>query len=904
MRSFKSHLLNTTVLGTCLSCAQPAIAQTAGQSSPDQAIAVEMTAGTLQSTIEQIERAFQIEVMYPRGETATLETPAIVGRMTAEEALRELLSDTTLTLRRKAEGHYRILRADESKTNSAISLGEILVVAYTDEPGVQRLEKEDIRRTVRSDLAEALSVVPSVRVADTASSSLQQGDLKPAEFSIRGAAPYQNKIMLDGASIDSFLDPAFDRSSGISKFPSRTQVEGHSQALFIDSDFLSSLEVIDVNASAREGGFTGGVVKAETRGYVGENEFDISHRRTSSDWTEFHVDETQLDEFERGAGNYPTGTPGEFQPNFDKSETAVSGATRVGDVGLFAGFSEKRATIRQKQAAAFDLDSFLETGLAFKADDERSVDRHSRFFTLRADALETPYDLSASLSYSDYSEDSFLINFLESDFQRETEGLNLSVNYGTNLGDTRLDVNVNAGRSSNERVSERDFLYNYTGRNFYTEGAFIGAYGNLSNIQHTLGTDMVLTTPLGDDGWNVNYGGELKWSHYQQDRKTPFTDRKYQPPTFAVGGVPYEDHHLYEEKVYQQGEISFTNMNAALFGELEGSAGRFFWRPGIRLEYDGWLENTNVAPRLMAGMHLDDAERYQVKIGANRYYGKSFLSYRLRERERELLEIRRRTATYDPNAPFVEIDPGNEWEYRELDTPYDDELSIGLYGRFLTGQFGVQAVLRKGEDQIRTQRDADSDLRWYANTGSSETKQVDLYWRSDRMDVGPTSWYVNTSASWMDKETDADFGDDSGGYLGVTDRDEDVIYEGSRIPRYRLPADDFAIPISANLDVITQLFGDRVTVANGLAFTDGYEYLDRIGTDGSTGLDEYEVREQGSTLRWDLSVEAKFLPGKGSPYIKADVINVTDNENVISSESGVQLYGLGRQYWLELGYRF
>ena len=196
-----------------------------------------------------------------------------------------------------------------------------------------------------------------------------------------------------------------------------------------------------------------------------------------------------------------------------------------------------------------------------------------------------------------------------------------------------MDANLNAGRSSNERVSERDFLYNYTGRDFYTEGAFIGAYGNLANTQHTLGGDVEFSTPLGSTDSIVSYGAELKWSHYQQDRKTPFTEREYQPPSYTdtfFGGVPYEDHHLYEEYVYREGNISFTNLNAAVFAELDGSSGRFFWRPGLRLERDGWLGNTNLAPRLMAGMHLDEAETYEVRVGANRYYGKSFLSYRLR----------------------------------------------------------------------------------------------------------------------------------------------------------------------------------------------------------------------------------------------------------------------------------
>lgn len=901
----KPTLVSSAIFAFSLSGAVPVHAQVSDSRSVNRVVEVQIPAGPLMESLKRVESLFGVTVRVPETLPAGRMAPSVSGGLTARQVLERLVQGSELHVADVEGQGFRLLPSGPSDGDVA-TLAPVLVLGRSAEPGVQRLESEDVRSTVRSDLAETLSVIPSVRVSDSASSSLQQSDLKPAEFSIRGAAPYQNNIMLDGASIDSFLDPAYGRSAG-SQVPSRTQVEGHSQALFIDPDFLSSVEVIDINASAREGGFTGGVVKSQTRSYSGEDEFEISHRRTSGDWTEFHVDEDQEDEFGAGAGNYPTGTPGEYQPEFRKSETSLSGATRVGNIGVFAGYSEKRSHTRQKQFAATDIDYFLETGLIFKAEGPKSLDHHSRFFTVRADALETAYDLSASLSYSDYSEDSFLINYLGSDFHRDTEGLNLSVNYGQYLGETRLDANVSAGRSTNERETQRDYLYNYTGRNFYTEGAFIGNYGNLANTQHTLGTDIELSTPLGVASSVVNYGLELKWAHYEQHRETPYTERTYQPPdasAIGVYGVPYEDHHLYEEVIYRQGDISFTNLNAALFAELEGDYGRFFWRPGVRVERDGWLGNTNIAPRLMAGLHLDDAERYEVRVGANRYYGKSFLTYRLREKERDLRSKRQRTAPYDPSAPFVDVAPEDEWTYRHLDTPYDDELSAGVYGPFLAGQFGLQAVLRKGHDQIRTKTDPDTDIDWYANSGASETRQVDLYWRSHAMRWGYSSWHVNASMSWMDKETDADYGDGSGGYQSALDPDEDVIFKGSRIARRELPADDFATPVTANLDVVTGLFDHRVTMVNGLAFTNGYRYLERTGEDPATGLDEYEIEDQGSTIRWDLSVEANLLGGKSSPYLKVDVINVTDNDNVISSESGIQLYGLGRQYWLEMGYRF
>ncbi|MGO2133188.1 MAG: TonB-dependent receptor plug domain-containing protein [Halomonas sp.] len=789
---------------------------------------------------------------------------------------------------------------DSSSEVNDDRLPDLVVYATRVVPGVQRLTGQALSGMARSDLAEALSIIPSVRVVDSASSSLQQGDIKPSEFSIRGAAPYQNKLTLDGASIDSLLDPG-NKQPASSQTPSRTQLEGHSQGLFVDPGFLDSLEVIDINARASEGGFVGGVVKAETRRYEGEDAFEISYRRTADNWTQFHVDKDQRDEFEDGAGQYPTGTPGEYQPDFKKSQAAVSGATRVGDVGLFAGVSEKRSRISQKQLVAMDLEQLIETGKAFKATGNRSLDSHSRYATLRADALETDYDLSATLAYSDYSDDSFLINYLDSDYKSNSDGMTLSVNFADDIGDSRLKLNTNLGISRNQRESQRDDLNNYKGRNLY-QGAIIGGLGDLTNQQRSLGSDLEVSTPL-SPSQTLNYGGEMKWTYFKQQRDSSFTERTYNPVGNTYSDTPYSDHYLYEEYRYRPGSVSFNSLNAALFAELDGEQGRFFWRPGLRIERDDWLGNTNIAPRLMAGMHLDSEQRYQLRLGANRYYGKSFLSYRLREKERELLSIRRR-ASKDPDAGFVSVDPDDEWQYRDLDTPYDDEFSVGVYGPVWRGEAGLQAVLRQGEDQIRTRVDPDSDLRWYANTGSSKTKQIDLYWHSDPLTWGESTWHINAALSWMDKETDARFDDANGGYNGTQQPNEDVIYKGKRIARNQLPADDYAVPITAGVDVVTQLFNELVTITNGLAITDGYKYLNRTGTDGATGLDRYEVERQGHTLRWDLSVEARLLDSKASPYLRADVLNVTNSENVVSAENGVQLFSLGRQLWLEVGYRF
>lgn len=219
----------------------------------------------------------------------------------------------------------------------------------------------------------------------------------------------------------------------------------------------------------------------------------------------------------------------------------------------------------------------------------------------------------------------------------------------------------------------------------------------------------------------------------------------------------------------------------------------------------------------------------------------------------------------------------------------------------------MQVVQRRGRKQIRTHIDEVTDVKSFDNSGSSDTYQVDLFWRSHSLPLAGTYWTVNTALAWMDKKTDDRIKDNTGGYAVTDSSDEQVIYKGKRIRRYDLPASSFATPITANLDVITQAFSDRLMVRNSVSYTDGYRALKELRRDPDSDLRRYDIEKQGATARWDLSAEYQLFStpsSHGSPYIRTDVVNVLDNKNIISAESGVQLFGVGRQYWLELGYRF
>ena len=112
------------------------------------------------------------------------------------------------------------------------------------------------------------------------------------------------------------------------------------------------------------------------------------------------------------------------------------------------------------------------------------------------DLLERDYDLNASLAYSDYSEDSFLINYRDSDFDSQHNGLNLSVNFAQDLGPRRMELNMRAGVTADQRDYEENILNQYGNTSIYDAG-MVGGYGELQNNQRTLGSTLKFTQPLG-----------------------------------------------------------------------------------------------------------------------------------------------------------------------------------------------------------------------------------------------------------------------------------------------------------------------------------------------------------------------------------------------------------------------
>jgi len=179
--------------------------------------------------------------------------------------------------------------AENETTSVELKFNTIVVEAKkTDEIGQATYTKEDLEKTPNSskNITDFLKVNPNVQFSNDHLAASSQADLKPAEISIHGAQSFQNKFIINGVSNTNILDPM---GSGTANYGA---VTGGSQGVAINTDLLCNLEVLDSNVSAKHGGFTGGVIQADTcapNTEIGKLHGSVTYDYTESDLNRYHL---------------------------------------------------------------------------------------------------------------------------------------------------------------------------------------------------------------------------------------------------------------------------------------------------------------------------------------------------------------------------------------------------------------------------------------------------------------------------------------------------------------------------------------------------------------------------------------------------------------------------------------
>lgn len=752
-------------------------------------------------------------------------------------------------------------------------------------------------------LTELLQVLPDVQLSDQVNSSKSGGEILQPGVSISGGKLYQNNFLIDGIGNNSLLDPAGASRDDVN------DTLGHPFERSLRSNLIERVDIYDSNVPARFGGFTGGVIDARTRQPRPEFDGELGFRTTRSNWTRLHFSDSDRADLAQGGRS-------DLQSKFRKEQySATLDLPLTPTLGLLLSGGELTAHIPQRHlGGTASQQRRQQDGLVKLAWDPNPADH-----------------LELSLSSTPYRSTRYIRNVLNSQFHQRLDGAVLQsswTHFGAR-GEARIDA---AYRDSRQRrdapqhfrawgvTDSRDW-----GRLVNSAVSGEGGFGDLEKIQRSgelkASFDWEELT-LGRSHHNVSAG--LEFSRITASFERLQTSYAYQgaqlTPDILCGDNSFdcvENEQFFTERlVYLAGKSRAELNQGALFVEDLARIGRWELRPGLRLEHNDLMTQTNLAPRLTASYDLFGDQASVLTAGLNRYYGSTLLTAKLREakqpfRSESRAAFRNRPLAWEPNA----IQGRVLTRFSELETPYADELALGLDQSLYGGRLSLKYVLRENRDELVTSfgpLQADGLRRFtFNNLGRSHHEAYRLTWERSW-----TKHLLSLNATYQETRSNYINYDDE---LGQENTSGQVWYQGRRISLSELPGRDHNRPWRLNLTYVA-------TLPQGFSFTNitrlrsGYRKIENSGRteaipgsesrpDPFTGEPIFEVRDVYEEVKYSPVVTFDWKLSWRSPHWQGQSIELTiEALNLFNARSrtagSTDAYELGRQFWAGAQYYF
>ncbi len=745
----------------------------------------------------------------------------------------------------------------------------------------QQLNKIPSRNNNTSDL---LKLLPGVQMPEEADSSSTAGEIAPAAVSISGGRPYDNNFRIDGIGNNSLLDPQFKIPSNINDVP------GHPQEIFLLNNLVQEISVLRSNIPSRYGGFTGGVIDIITIDPADTFGGNISYRASHSDWTKFHIDPDKQTDFDNSVSE-------KLQPCFFKQNISATIHTPINDhSGMVFDYS------------ILDSDIPLDN-LGVRESQSR---RSENFFAKYKNVLSDETTLTLSALYAPYEGDYFLKNTKASNYTIKGGGYSLSGKLSNNgtLGESEFMLGIKTSQNSRRGPANR-FNWRNTGikdwgpKNFSAEGG----HGDLDKTQQSLASGLQHQFNgfrIGSSSTHrISSGLEAVYTKANYDRLSENSNHSIASANTNVdcNGDNSDcidgEQFLWHKRVYPKDTADAHMTQLALYTEDSISIKRVTLRPGLRADWDDYLENLNLAPRLASAYDLFGNGATTLIAGVNRYYGRNLLTIRLAEQKASISTWKRST-TLDLNnqpEPWAEVPPSSILTSRvaDLNTPYSDELTAGLRQEFFSGVLELDYIDRQGHDLIVTrsyETDPLTKIKYseWSNAGRSHHQQANLSWSRD--------WEKSAfslTATWQKTTGNSDTYTDS-----ETELDELIWYKGKVGTRDELRLDDYNRPFRAAAILTTEII-PRLTFSNTTIYRSAYKSTEKIDDhhllpDGNT-IDAYEEVSNDQALIFDWKFTLEVLQKKNLGLaLTLDIYNVFDKQTHLgSSDTDSEL---GRQFWL------
>lgn len=832
--------------------------------------------------------------------------------------------------------------------------------------GRYRLSRDMIDASPKGggDISELLDVLPGVYSGDETYSAEQQAEIVARRLSISGGQPWQTGFFLDGVNFNSRQDPAaFDLNNN-----DINDVAGSTQAMNINEQIVESIEVFDNNIPARFGGFSGGVVDVVTR-EASRNRFNygFSLRGTNSDWNKYRVFYPQSEK----------ATDREFDlksPEFSKQSYSayLSGPISSYHSVLLSG-NYLKSTV---------------TGISLN--ESRQSYRENTNVLLKLTQEELWLDkIEWSTTYAPYENHNYLKDARNSDITLKGGGGSSSIKLKKGFDKFNWHGKLSYSVSENSRNSSPHFYpwANIRGRDWGDgnegSGTLVsreGGYGDINKVQTTMALDSGIDDIFfswGKSYHNVSAGFQLNHETLKRQRfrntfvyNSPKKEEKFLDKFNCSGfifdcverttsmtlaqleqqlGEPFDAnnpvHIIAREatiitapqyfslrRVYHQENIDVSVANLGLYVEDSIDFDHFTLNLGLRYDYENFLRNHNIAPRISAGYRINGDANMLITAGLNRYYDSNLLTYKVREKQKPYT-FQKRTVNdegFVQGWQDVRESSGERYTYNDLRTPFSDELVLGW--KHATGHLGTYTIkyikrwredqLVRGDERIYNEQDG-FYYRAQTNDGSGKSERISLSWNYQ---INGHNLWANTSyqisesssASYDVPADDAQLSDlvflDRGKHLNITERyQETSVSSLDRVVRefgqpfiinmgwnYRWTSyllTSFVASYRQSFDTVRKSSEDRASAQ-----------LNRLCPSCSTGneilLPVYDKVKVPQRLLINSALKADLIQsGEHQLKLTADIKNLFNSRThtILKDGSGIET---GRSFWLGISYDY
>lgn len=790
--------------------------------------------------------------------------------------------------------------------------------------GTQILTEEQIKKipTRNGSVTELLKTNPNVQFANSADNSNTPGEISPENVSFHGEKFYQNNYMIDGLSNNNTINPGAnggELTSNPDGYSPTDLPAGGAQSFWINSELVEQLEVFDSNVSAKYGDFSGGVVDSKLKDpKLDRPSGKISYRTTRASWTSYHVDENISEDYDTATNLY-------YQPKFTKNFYSVTVNQPLSDkAGFIFAYNRQESTIPYYHAY---LDQWT---------DQKRI---AETYLLKGTYLADNGDIFRLISmYAPHESKYYKKNVKDGAFTNTGGGyrFNMEWEHIADWGDvnTLLGYQYERNKIDHESNSFKNWIYHSASNNFTSEAldwqttdntSQIGGYGTFSTKKTTttLKQDYAMN-PIHfyglnhqfDLGWQVDfYSAEYRrYSDVYTGTATRNTSVMCQSgDKWCIDGEQY----MKNRTVYPSRTVEGNYTNYAVYLQDSMTFGQLEVTPGMRLSYDDYLGNLNVAPRFGTSYDVFGDRRTRLFGGANRYYAQNMLAYKLRQGISSYYTQTRSSASSDWTNSSLKT-ATYDYDVSDLKTPFSDELSLGLSQRVWDTVWTAKWVHRKGRDQFgRTNYTDDSGKKYYVlnNDASTQGNTVSLT-------VEPISPYHFAWADigWSLGASISDNKSSSQAYYDLSNTDSDkVIFDGKLMEKGDMDALNYNTPWRVFLNVDTQFPYIRLTWDQMLAYTSGYKSYTTSTVacpDGNSACGDYDGNAtlyKEKQFKDYISYDWRFsysqpIYKEQTLDITLDVLNVFDNIIETSSSgtlsSSTITYKTGRQFWLGIAYNW